>query len=254
MLNVRRAIIPAANGHCSARALARYYATLVDGGVVPLPHSSSSKPPLGSHSHIPKLSSQKAPSKQKCSRSKEKAAAVSKSKNKEKSNCGQNVESDSHSRNTSSDSTTRLVGDTNTSNRNDCSTTDNNSITNPPSNHVGKIFRNYKVHDAFLGAGEYGNLVPPDGNYGLGFRRYTTKEGSLIGFGHSGMGGSTGFCDVKNRFAIAVTVNKMSFGGVTAHIVNLVCSELNIPVPEEFTRFREMGPDTEFNLARPLIN
>ena len=43
-LNVRRAIIPAANGHVSARALARYYAALADGGKIPPPHSSASKP------------------------------------------------------------------------------------------------------------------------------------------------------------------------------------------------------------------
>ncbi|KAF3446469.1 hypothetical protein FNV43_RR11648 [Rhamnella rubrinervis] len=252
MLNVRRAIIPAANGHCSARALARYYATLVDGGVVPHLHSSSSKPPLGSHPHIPKFSSQNSPKKKNGSRSKEKAADVSKSKNNENTNHDEDMESGSSD--SSSDSNTRLVDDASTSNRNDSNMTDDNSITNLPSNYFGKVFKNSKIHDAFLGTGEYGNLVLQDGNYGLGFRRYTSKEGSLIGFGHSGMGGSTGFCDVKNRFAIAVTVNKMSFGVVTAHIINLVCSELNIPVPEEYTSFEEMGPNEEFNLARPLIN
>lgn len=70
MLNIRRAIIPAANGHCSARALARYYAALVDGGVVPPPHSSSSKPALGSNPHIPKYPVQSSPKKQKGSRTK----------------------------------------------------------------------------------------------------------------------------------------------------------------------------------------
>ena len=67
-LNVRRAIIPAANGHVSARALARYYAALADGGKIPPPHSSASKPVLGSHPHIPKLSSSpKPPKTRKCS-------------------------------------------------------------------------------------------------------------------------------------------------------------------------------------------
>ncbi|KAF2302780.1 hypothetical protein GH714_008345 [Hevea brasiliensis] len=64
-LNVFVAIIPAANGHCSARALARYYAALVDGGTIPLPHSSFSKPPLGSHPHIPKFPSEKTSKRQK---------------------------------------------------------------------------------------------------------------------------------------------------------------------------------------------
>eukprot|EP00897_Mesotaenium_endlicherianum_P001152 jgi/Mesen1/11037/ME000098S10430 len=46
-LFIRRAVIPAANGHFSARALARFYAALGAGGAIPsLP--SSSDPPLGS--------------------------------------------------------------------------------------------------------------------------------------------------------------------------------------------------------------
>lgn len=51
-LFVRRAIVPAANGHFSARALARYYATLCTGGIVP-PASLSSEPPLSRHPHKP---------------------------------------------------------------------------------------------------------------------------------------------------------------------------------------------------------
>ncbi|CAI9284939.1 unnamed protein product [Lactuca saligna] len=51
-IGVRRAILPAANGHFSARALARYYAALMD-GTTPPHHSSSSLPPLGSHPHHP---------------------------------------------------------------------------------------------------------------------------------------------------------------------------------------------------------
>ncbi|KAF3454082.1 hypothetical protein FNV43_RR04529 [Rhamnella rubrinervis] len=124
-LNFRRAIIPSASGNCSACAVARYYAALVDGGVVPPLHSSSSKRQL-----------------------------------------------------------------------------------------------------------EYGNLVYPK-KYGLGFKRYTSKEGSPIGFGHSGMGGWTGLCDVENRFTMAVTLNCVSFGSITADIVQLVCSELNIPIREK---------------------
>ena len=52
MFFIQRAIIPAANGHCSAHALARYHASLATGGVIP-PRPSSSEPPLGSHPHIP---------------------------------------------------------------------------------------------------------------------------------------------------------------------------------------------------------
>ena len=79
MLNVRRAIIPGADGHCSARAVAHYYAALVDGGLVPPPHSSLSKPPLGTHPHILKFPSEITSKKQKGKKSK---AADSASKKK----------------------------------------------------------------------------------------------------------------------------------------------------------------------------
>ena len=101
--------------------------------------------------------------------------------------------------------------------------------------HVArKVYKNPRIIDEFLGTGEYENLALPGGSFGLGFKRFSSKDGSSIAFGHSGMGGSTGFCDVTNNFSVAVTLNKMSFGGVTGKIVQLVCSELNIPVPDDF--------------------
>ncbi|GJP49801.1 hypothetical protein CLOM_g8969 [Closterium sp. NIES-68] len=51
-LFLRRAVIPSANGHFSARALARYYATLAASGLIP-PVPSSSDPPLGTHAAEP---------------------------------------------------------------------------------------------------------------------------------------------------------------------------------------------------------
>ncbi|XP_050157903.1 uncharacterized protein LOC126631799 [Malus sylvestris] len=244
MLNIRRAMIPAANGHFSARALARYYATLVDGGVVPPPHSSSSKPALGSHPHIPKFADQPSLKKQKGNRSKKIAAAFrNKRTNKYEKTPQDSKDQDigSHSRNTS--------GDSNTCNGSD--TVLDEIIVNPnPQKDVVKIFNNPRIHDAFMGIGEYSNLAKPDGSFGLGFKRYYSKDRSLIGFGHSGMGGSTGFCDIKNRFSIAVTLNKMSIGLETAKIIQLVCSELNIPVPEDYLRYAETGPSD----GKPLIN
>ncbi|XP_050278530.1 uncharacterized protein LOC126720255 isoform X2 [Quercus robur] len=249
-LNIRRAIIPAANGHCSARALARYYAALADGGMVPWPHSSSSKPPLGSHPHIPKFPSQKTSKRQKSSKTKEVfAAAINRTNDYEKK---PNYSDVSHSRNSSNDSCTRLVNDS--GNSNSISMTDSSEDSNPRNNSVGRIFSNPRIHDAFLGVGEYGNLALPNGKFGLGFRRSISEDGSLVGFGHSGLGGSTGFADMNNRFAIAVTVNKMSFGAVTGNIINFVCSELNIPVPEEFSIFSEMGPNAQICLGRLLNN
>ncbi|KAK4558841.1 hypothetical protein RGQ29_008199 [Quercus rubra] len=257
MLNIRRAIIPAANGHCSARALARYYAALADGGMVPRPHSSSSKPPLGSHPHIPKFSSSQNVSKRRKGGKSKEESAVSINRTNESEEIP-NYSDVSHSRNTSGDGSTKLVNDSSNSNSNSnsnrISTTDSSEDSNPRNNSVGRIFSNPRIHEAFLGVGEYENLALPNSAFGLGFRRTKSKEGSILGFGHSGMGGSTGFADMNNRFAIAVTLNKMSFGAVTGNIINFVCSELNIPVPAEFSRFSEMGADAESSFGRPLIN
>ncbi|CAI9289207.1 unnamed protein product [Lactuca saligna] len=198
-LNVRRAILPAANGHCSARALARYYAALVDGGVVPPPHSSSSQPPLGIHPQLPgsisiAITDKKKGRKKKKSKKEPKCSGSSCTINPENPSCSDDLDG------------------------------------------VHKIFSNQKakIHDSILGIGEYEKLVFPDGKFGLGFKREYTRDGILIGFGHAGLGGSTAYCDISNRFAISVTLNKLSFGSVTKDIIQLVCSELNIPVPEEY--------------------
>ncbi|XP_076886698.1 uncharacterized protein LOC143536642 [Bidens hawaiensis] len=145
-LNTRRAILPASHGHFSARALARYYATLVDGGVVPPRHPSS-----------------------------------------------------------------------------------------PISDEVDtKIFNcpKGKIHDALLGGGDYKDLAVSNGPYGLGFLKLNAANGSLIGFGHPGLGGSTGHCDINNRFAIAVTINKLSLGALTGEIIRFICSELKLSLTE----------------------
>ncbi|KAJ4958436.1 hypothetical protein NE237_025547 [Protea cynaroides] len=249
-LHVRRAIIPAANGHCSARALARYYASLASGGMVPPPHTSS-RPPLGSHPHIPKFPSLQSPKEKKAEKMKEMVAPKNSTKITDRSRDSTN----GNHRKTNKDKYTRLPTDGSSTS---CSANTPDSIDGSESDDhrrgVSKIFSNPKIHDAFMGIGDYGNLVLPNGKFGLGFRRFSLKDGSLTSFGHSGMGGSTGFCDIENRFAIAVTINKMSLGAVTGNIIQFVCSELNLPVPEEFSRFSEYGPDMELNLARPLIN
>ncbi|XP_024996178.1 uncharacterized protein LOC112529237 isoform X1 [Cynara cardunculus var. scolymus] len=215
-LNVRRAILPAANGHFSARALARYYAALVDGGMVPPRHSPSSLPPLGSHPHHPSFPSKK----------------TSKKDGNKKDSNNSNSNTDSYTTNPKSDLYIRIPETDNTSE-------DSNA----------KIFTNPKpkIHDAFLGSGDYKDLILPNGKFGLGFRRVKTTDGSVIGFGHSGMGGSTGYCDINNRFAITVTLNKLSFGSLTAEIIRFVCSELNLPVPEDYAGSRKF-------LEKPVIN
>ncbi|KAL1315069.1 uncharacterized protein LOC107605175 [Arachis ipaensis] len=241
-LNARRAIIPAANGHLTARALARYYAALADGGRIPPPHSSASKPPLGSHPHIPKFSSEKPPKKRSCMGRGDVALPTSNAPTYEKVPTHDSFQ-DNESQDISRDSISSSISNS-------------RMDSTPRINITGQVFRNPKIIDEFLGKGDYENLTLPGGAFGLGFKRFSSKDGSSIAFGHSGMGGSTGFCDVTNRFAIAVTLNKMSFGGVTGKVVQLVCSELNIPVPDDFLRFsvEQRGPDGQLNMGRPIIN
>ncbi|RLM54615.1 hypothetical protein C2845_PM10G20470 [Panicum miliaceum] len=220
-LNVRRAIIPAANGHCSARALARYYAALATGGSIPPPHSADSKPPLGSHVHTPKFPT--APLKKKKGAGKK---GVSSTGNLQD---GSNTDKNGYSQLRTSD-----VDD-------DAAAAGSGS----------RIFSSDKILDAFMGVGEYESMVHPNGKFGLGFRRYNHSSSTLRCFGHSGMGGSTGFCDVENNFAIAVMVNKMSLGSVTRGIVRFILEELGLPVPDEFSVSGEKGPDMVLNLAQP---
>lgn len=222
-LNVRRAIIPAANGHCSARALTRYYAALARGGYVPPPHSASSKPLLGSHVHTPKLPT----------------APLKKKKGTGKKKC---------------DSSAGNPQDASNSDKNGYSQLRTSDAAEDEAQGAGsasRIFSSDKILDAFMGIGEYQSMIHPDGKFGLGFRRYNNSSGKLSCFGHSGMGGSTGFCDVENDFAIAVMVNKMSLGSVTRSIVRFVCEELGLPVPDEYSATGEKGPDMVLNLTPP---
>lgn len=214
-LNVRRAIIPAANGHTTARALARYYAALATGGIVPPPHSNLSKPPLGSHTHIPKFPSLKAQKKRRGMKELIKRST---------SSFALNGESKGYA----------LV---------DIKIDDGDD--NGGGSKAIRMFSNPEIRDAFMGTNEYGTLVFPDGLFGLGFRRFRSDGGKVTSFGHSGVGGSTGFCNIEHDFSIAITVNKMSLGGLTRRIVQLVCSELNVPVPDEFSENGLKGPDMQ---------
>lgn len=232
-LYARRAIIPAANGHCSARALARYYAAVAEGGKVPPPHHSS-MPILGCHPHIPKFPSLKTVKKQK---SRKKTGLDDNGQNSNSST------QNNYGRDGKGSVYIQIPSDSS------CSIDDTSSdICNI------KLFHNPRVHDAFMGVGEFENLTYPNGMFGLGFKRSCSTNGELIGFGHSGMGGSTGFCNIKHKFAMAVTLNKMSFGTVTAKIIHLICSELNIPVPEEISRLVETGSTSQSEIGKPLIN
>ncbi|KAJ7520651.1 hypothetical protein O6H91_19G015400 [Diphasiastrum complanatum] len=190
-LFIRRAIIPSANGHFSARALARFYAMLASGGIIP-PLQSSSKPPLGSHLRYPSISTEE--------KSKKKSKAIS---------------------------SKRLI---------EVTAKDSQII---PERKFNKVFKNPKIHDAFIGIGNYRDLITPDGPFGLGFQRFVNggepNNYANYTFGHSGVGGSLGYCDPSNAFSIAITVNQMALGQVTRDIVHFVCSELGLPCPSQFT-------------------
>ncbi|XP_006656445.1 uncharacterized protein LOC102706948 [Oryza brachyantha] len=230
-LNIRRAILPAANGHCSARALARYYAALGASGHVPPPHSGSSKPPLGSHVHTPKFPTMQSKKKKKKGASKK---------------CSSDSEQNGHDASlTDKDGYTQLR----------TSDGDEGSMASAMSGSGSRMFSDgAKMLDAFMGVGDFSGMIHPNGKFGLGFRRYGDggkAKATSSTFGHSGMGGSTGFCDVEHGLAMAVTVNKMSLGGVTRRVVRLVCEELGVPVPDEFSVAGDKGPDMVLNLAPP---
>lgn len=233
-LFARRAIIPAANAHCSARALARYYAALVDRGAIPPPHASPAQPQLGSHPYIPKFSSPKATKKRKGSKHTLDAGTSNDTSSSKKASGTNYIKVPSSDTSSSTSSVAR----------------GENGIDRTPA----KLFTNSRIHDAFVGAGEYEKLAVPGGQFGLGFKRSYSEDGKLIGFGHSGMGGSTGYCDIDNRFSVSITLNKMNMGGVTAKVMQLICSELNIPLPADFYRFTERLNNDESNVVVPLIN
>ncbi|KAL9400549.1 hypothetical protein Peur_009510 [Populus x canadensis] len=255
MLNIRRAIIPAANGHCSARALARYYAALVDRGLVPPPHSSLSTPPLGSHPHIPKFSSEITSIMQNGKKSKAVGSASKKKENgyEQKTKQSKDSKDNVSGRESNSDGYTSTSGSSSASNT---SSPDNSSASSNDSrkNNVIWIFNDPRIHDEFMGTGEYSDLVLPNRKFGLGFKRFSSSDGSFSGFGHSGLGGSTGFCDIENRFAIAVTLNKISFGTATKKIIQFVCSELNVPLPDEFSILSGTEAGEGLSISRALFN
>ena len=207
-LFVRRAIIPAANGHFSARALARYYATLATGGIVP--PTTSNDPPLGSHLQRP-MEKQKFDLLAKNTRRGTKKPAL-------ETKIGTDLEAPQYSTPSTS----------------------------------GKIYSSFNILDAFLGSGEYSSLAFAAEKFGLGFRRITAaladgvsnSSEEIIGFGHSGVGGSTGFCYPAHNFSLAITVNKLSQGAVTAKIARLVVTELGLPCPAMYASVNaDRGPD-----------
>nr|GEX22233.1 beta-lactamase/transpeptidase-like protein [Tanacetum cinerariifolium] len=112
-----------------------------------------------------------------------------------------------------------------------------------------KIFTNTKtkIHDSFVGSGDCKDLILQDGKMGLGFGRLEATEGGVLGFGHAGFGGSTGYADINNRFAFGVTLNLASSGALTGEIIRFICSELDLPIPEDYAESRDFTENPKIN-------
>ncbi|GJY88010.1 hypothetical protein Tco_0502638 [Tanacetum coccineum] len=104
-----------------------------------------------------------------------------------------------------------------------------------------------KLHDAFLGSGDYKDLILQNGMFGLGFKRVEVTDGSVIGFGHAGLGGSTAYCDINNRLANSVTINKLSLGALTWEIICFIYSELDLPIPQDYAESRDFIEEPKIN-------
>jgi aarF domain-containing kinase len=236
MLFIRRAVIPAANGHFSARALARYYAVLgTSADSDALVYTSSSNPPLGSHPQIPSLKHKKDANTQQQQQQQQQQQHRKREQKADKD--------DSSSREGSAEMHAKTNG---------------SKSSHPPKKKKKQLFKDPEIHDAFLGTGKYGEFAHGDGPFGLGFRRYTLMREEeahdrYIAFGHSGVGGCTAFCSPKHKFALAITVNKLSRGGITAKIVKFICEELNFPCPDQYAEHSMMmGPDMSLGMKAPM--
>ncbi|KAJ6354814.1 hypothetical protein OIU77_005421 [Salix suchowensis] len=103
-----------------------------------------------------------------------------KSGNELKMNHSKDFKDGDNGRESNGDGYTRLAND---------NTGGGSSDASPPKgfaageNNAIEIFNNPRIHDEFMGVGEYRNLVLPNGKFGLGFRRFSSSDGSFYGFG-----------------------------------------------------------------------
>lgn len=76
----------------------------------------------------------------------------------------------------------------------------------------------------------------PGAKNGLGFQTFQFSKSTgdtVVGIGHSGMGGSLGFVIPDEDLAVGITVSHLSFSRLaTKRIVQLICSELALTPPE----------------------
>ncbi|PWA91429.1 beta-lactamase/transpeptidase-like protein [Artemisia annua] len=81
-----------------------------------------------------------------------------------------------------------------------------------------KIFTNTKenIHDACLGRGDHKDLILQNGQFGLGF-------------------------------SISVALNQVSSGALPGEIIRFICSELDLPVPEDYAESRDFTENPKIN-------
>nr|GEU61277.1 beta-lactamase/transpeptidase-like protein [Tanacetum cinerariifolium] len=115
-----------------------------------------------------------------------------------------------------------------------------------PSKEIFTSFK-AKLHDAFLGSEDYKDLVLQNGMFVLEFKKVEFIDGSVIGFGHAGLGGSTAYCDIYNRLANSVTINKLSLDDLTGEIIRFIYSELDLPVPQDYVESRDFIEEPKIN-------
>jgi aarF domain-containing kinase len=196
-LFVRRACIPSANGHFSARALARYYASLARAGAVPPPHpgwETSREAPKG-------------PAKQEASKAR---GGLLRRGGKKGSVAGEG-------------SDLLEVG-----------LSSEGRLFDRPADQVFAAVTGVGPYSPLVASSSqwglgFGRFFRP------GQTTAEASDNGVIAFGHSGMGGSIAFCDPEHDFSIAVTINKMTVAHAeTKAVVRLVCAELDVPVPASF--------------------
>eukprot|EP00850_Spirogloea_muscicola_P013679 SM000094S24696 [mRNA] locus=s94:204833:212175:- [translate_table: standard] len=243
-LYMRRSIVPAANGHFSARALARYYAMLAAGGVVPdVPATPAGTPPLGKSAPALEAVAPSLRAERRWTLWRRGEVAKGRSAARVDADF---IDVEAKRQPLLGSAAARTVAA-------DASTTAVVAAKAWPDDGDGssgaedvpklRIFQSDDVVDACVGAGAYAALCLPDGHFGLGFQRFHATEGTAAAgppasgaaFGHIGLGGSVAFCNPAHGLAVAVTLNLLSeTREPTAAVVHLVCSELDVPVPAMF--------------------
>lgn len=75
-----------------------------------------------------------------------------------------------------------------------------------------------------------------------GFMVYSEQDDSsdITAFGHSGLGGSIGMCDIQTNgdvYAIAITTNRLSFDAIaTRKILRCIYKDLGLKTPTAFMK------------------